>query len=153
MIAKDRLLAAVVLVMVAILMIESVNIPEKSSWQPYGSALFPRLLLCVIGLLAAIILIKTLLKPTATFQRRTSAMKALRRKGKIIALFVLFGLYALALPYVGFLISTISFMLASQILLMRVNTRKKGLIILGTSFTFAPLIYVIFRYGLNIWLP
>lgn len=153
MITKDRSLAVVILLMVAILLVESGNIPDKTSWQPYGSALFPRLLLFVIGLLATVVLIKSLLSPAAQSRPRVSLVDTLYKKRKIIALFILFGLYALALPHVGYLIATIGFMLTAQILLMGFDTRKKALIILGTSFTLVPMIYAIFQHGLNIWLP
>lgn len=65
----------------------------------------------------------------------------------------MFGIYTAALSYLGYLIATLLFMLSTQALLLGVNTRRAWLINLGTSFTIAPLVFVIFRYGLNIWLP
>jgi putative tricarboxylic transport membrane protein len=153
MLTKDRSLAVVVIVIVAMLLVQSANIPAKTSWQPYGSALFPRLLLCVMGILATIILIKSFLRSATHSGPRVSVIAILRQKWRTIALFVLFGLYALALPYVGYVAATVAFMLAVQALLMGIDSRKKALIILGMSFTFVPLVYVIFQYGLKIWLP
>lgn len=153
MLTKDRSLALVIIVMVAILLVQSGNIPAKTSWQPYGSALYPRILLCVMGVLAAIVLIKSFQRSATRSEPRASIKDVLRQKWKTIALFVLFGLYALALPYVGYVASTIAFMLAVQILLMGLDTRKKALLIAAISFTLAPLVYAIFQYGLKIWLP
>lgn len=150
---KDRFLAIVTLVLVAILLVESGDIASKTSWQPYGSALFPQILLVVTGLLAIAILLKSFFKPSKPSSPRRSVKEVLIEKNKVILLFVIFGVYAFALSYLGYLISTLLFMLATQALLLGIDSRKKWLINLGTSFTIVPLVFVVFRYGLNIWLP
>ncbi|MBK5205018.1 MAG: tripartite tricarboxylate transporter TctB family protein [Polaromonas sp.] len=151
---KDRFLAIVTLMAVAILLIESGNIASKARWQPYGSALFPQILLIIIGLLATAILVKSFLKSySVVSSQRQSFKKVIVEKQKIILLFLMFGIYTAALSYLGYLIATLLFMLSTQALLLGVNTRRVWLINLGTSFTIAPLVFVIFRYGLNIWLP
>lgn len=150
---KDRFLAVVTLAMVAILLVESGNIASKTSWQPYGSSLFPQILLSVTGLLAIAILLKSFLKPSKMSSPRQSIKDVLIEKQKIILLFLIFGLYVLALSYLGYLISTLLFMVTTQALLLGIDSRKKWLINLGTSFTIVPLVFVVFRYGLNIWLP
>lgn len=150
---KDRFLAIVTLAMVAILLVESGNIASKTSWQPYGSALFPQILLVVTGLLATAILLKSFFKPSKATSPRRSVKDVLIEKHKIILLFLIFGIYAFFLSYLGYLISTLLFMLATQALLLGIDSKKKWLINLGTSFTIVPLVFVVFRYGLNIWLP
>lgn len=153
MLTKDRSLAVFVLVFVAILLIESSNIPDKTAWQPYGSSLFPRILLSILAILSVALLLKSILKSDISPQFIAPLTETLRKKWKVIALFIIFGLYAISLPLLGYLVSTLAFMLASQILLLGINSRKKIIIIFSTSFTIAPLIYVIFQLGLNIWLP
>lgn len=150
---RDRFLAIVTLAMVAILLVESSNIESKTSWQPYGSALFPQILLVVTGLLATAILLKSFFKPSKMSSPRRTFKEVLIEKHKIILLFLIFGIYALALSYLGYLISTLLFMVTTQALLLGIDSRKKWLINLGTSFTIVPLVFVVFRYGLNIWLP
>lgn len=150
---KDRFLALVTLVTVAILLVESGNIASKTSWQPYGSALFPQILLVVTGLLATAILLKSFLKPAASSTQRRSFKEVAIEKQKIILLFLIFGIYTAALSYLGYLVATLLFMLSTQALLLGIDTKRKWLINLGTSFTIVPLVFVIFRYGLNIWLP
>ncbi|GGY07345.1 hypothetical protein GCM10007160_38470 [Litchfieldella qijiaojingensis] len=151
---KDRALALAMLLLIAIMLVESGNIPEKTSWQPYGSALFPRILLSVIGVLAAVILIKSLLtqpSPTGAFW---PAIKAyLSNNRKILLLFALFGLYAALLPLVGYIAATLGFLLLSLALLLGIDSRRKWTIILAVSGTLVPLVYVVFRFGLNVWLP
>ena len=150
---KDRFLAIVTLAMVAILLVESGGIASKTSWQPYGSALFPQILLVVTGLLALAILLKSFFKPPQDSSSRRSVKDVLLEKQKVILLFLIFGIYAAALSYLGYLISTLLFMVITQALLLGVDSRRKWLINLGTSFTIVPLVFVVFRYGLNIWLP
>ncbi|WP_417330574.1 tripartite tricarboxylate transporter TctB family protein [Halomonas cupida] len=153
-ITKDRALALAMLIMVAILYVESGNIRPPTSWQTYGSAMFPQILLGVIAILSVLILLRSLFnsKSSQAHERRT-AMQWLKKNGVVLSLFALFGLYALVLPVLGYLVSTMAFMVASLALLLGVDTRRKWIINLGVSVTLASLIYVTFHFGLNIWLP
>ncbi|GHC24012.1 tripartite tricarboxylate transporter TctB family protein [Aidingimonas halophila] len=154
---KDRYLAIATLVIVGILLIESGDIPGKSSWQPYGSAMYPRFLLALIALLSLVLLVRSFLTAKPATPQSTATFHSLagwfRHYRIIIALFGLFGLYALLLPMLGYLISTTLFMVSSQGLLLGCDTRRKWLINLGITFTLVPLVYAIFQYGLNVWLP
>lgn len=151
---KDRALALALLLIVAVMWIESGDIRPPTSWQPYGSALFPRILLVVIGLLSLMILVRSLL---VKVPERAGAKQLItewfQSRRTILALFLLFGLYAASLPLVGYIAATIGFLVASLALLMGVNTRRKWMINLTLSFALTIIIYVIFRHGLNIWLP
>ncbi|MFO7646718.1 MULTISPECIES: tripartite tricarboxylate transporter TctB family protein [Halomonas] len=151
---KDRALALAMLVLTAVMLAETRHIRPPTSWQPYGSALFPRILLVIIGLLALLILVRSLMAgvPPRTAPRRTfTAWLAHHRI--VLCLFALFGAYALLLPWVGYLAATIGFLVASLALLLGIDTRRKWAINLAVSLTLAPLVYVIFRFGLNVWLP
>ncbi|MCG7577055.1 MULTISPECIES: tripartite tricarboxylate transporter TctB family protein [unclassified Halomonas] len=151
---KDRALALALLVMVAVMWVESSSIRPPTSWQPYGSALFPRMLLVTIGLLSLLLLIRSLftrVAPVASWRMEISGWFA--RRKYVVALFILFGLYAALLPLLGYIVATIGFLVASFALLLGVDTKRKWLINLGISCTFVPLVFVIFRYGLNVWLP
>lgn len=151
---KDRALALAMLVMAGIMLAESGNIPPPTSWQPYGSALFPRILLVIIAVLALMILVRSLLAgaPARAAPHRTFA-EWLTHNRTVLCLFALFGGYAALLPLVGYIAATLGFMAASLALLLGVDTRKKWTINLAISTTLAPLVYVIFRFGLNVWLP
>ncbi|MGJ7458356.1 tripartite tricarboxylate transporter TctB family protein [Halomonas sp. RA08-2] len=151
---KDRALALALLVMAGILLAETRHIRPPTSWQPYGSALFPRILLVVIGLLALLILIRSLMQGVPdreTPRRRFREWLAHHRI--VLSLFALFGAYALFLPYLGYVITTLAFMVSALALLLGVDRWRKWAINLGVSFTLVPLVYVIFRYGLRVWLP
>lgn len=151
---KDRALALALLLIVAVMWVESGDIRPPTSWQPYGSALFPRILLVVIGLLSLLILVRSLL---VKVPERAGAKQLIHEwfqsRRTILALFLLFGLYAALLPVVGYIAATIGFLVASLALLMGINTRRKWMINLTLSCTLAMVIFVVFRYGLNVWLP
>lgn len=151
---KDRALALAMMLMAGILLVESGNIPPPTSWQPYGSALFPRILLVVIGLLSLMILIRSLLigrqrsnTPRLTFPQWIAHNRT------VLGLFLLFGLYAALLPLLGYIAATLGFLITAFAWLLGIDTRRKWIINLAVSGILVPLVYVIFRYGLNVWLP
>lgn len=151
---KDRALALALLLIVAVMWIESGDIRPPTSWQPYGSALFPRILLVVIGLLSLMILVRSLLvKVPERAGAKQLIVEWFQSRRIILALFLLFGLYTAFLPVVGYIAATIGFLVASLALLMGINTRRKWIINLTLSCTLAIMIFVIFRHGLNVWLP
>lgn len=151
---KDRALALALLLIVAVMWVESGDIRPPTSWQPYGSALFPRILLVVIGSLSLLILVRSLLaKVPERAGTKQLVVEWFHRRRTILALFLLFGLYAAFLPIMGYIAATIGFLVASLALLMGVNTRRKWIINLTLSCTLAIVVFVVFRYGLNVWLP
>ncbi|MGY2461310.1 tripartite tricarboxylate transporter TctB family protein [Vreelandella sulfidaeris] len=151
---KDRALALALLLIVAVMWVESGSIAPPTSWQPYGSALFPRILLVVIGIFSLLILVRSLL---VKVPERPGAKQLIgewfQSRRTILALFLLFGLYAALLPVVGYIAATIGFLVTSLALLMGVDSRRKWLINLTLSCSLAIIIFVVFRYGLNVWLP
>lgn len=151
---KDRALALAVLLVSGIMLAETRHIRPPTSWQPYGSALFPRLLLTVIVLLALLILVRSLLQgtPTRAMPRRTLAAWLAHHRS-VLSLFALFGAYALLLPILGYMIATLAFMISALALLLGTKGWRPWALNLGVSLTLVPLVYVIFRYGLRVWLP
>lgn len=154
MLTKDRALALAMMLMAGILLVESGNIPPPTSWQPYGSALFPRILLVVIGALSLLILIRSLLvgaqRPDTP---RRSLPQWLAHNRTVLGLFLLFGLYAALLPLLGYIVATLGFLVTAFAWLLGIDTRRKWIVNLAVSGILVPLVYVIFRYGLNVWLP
>lgn len=151
---KDRALALALLLIVAVMWVESGSIAPPTSWQPYGSALFPRILLVVIGIFSLLILVRSLL---VKVPERAGAKQLIgewfQSRRTILALFLLFGLYAALLPVVGYIAATIGFLVTSFALLMGINSPRKWLINLTLSCSLAIIVFVVFRYGLNVWLP
>lgn len=151
---KDRALALALLLIVAVMWVESGDIRPPTSWQPYGSALFPRILLVVVGLLSLMILVRSfLVKVPERAGAKQLITEWFQSRRTILGLFFLFGLYAALLPVVGYIAATASFLVTSLALLMGINTQRKWIINLTLSFVLTLVIFVVFRYGLNVWLP
>lgn len=151
---KDRALALALLLIVAVMWVESSSIRPPTSWQPYGSALFPRILLVTIALLSLALLVRTFFSPATPPPSWSAAVSHwFNRRKSVLALFGIFGLYAALLPVLGYIVATMGFMVASLALLLGMDSRRKWLINLGISGTLVPLVYIIFRYGLKVWLP
>ncbi|MGB5854476.1 MAG: tripartite tricarboxylate transporter TctB family protein [Oceanisphaera sp.] len=148
---KDRYLAIAVLLMVIMLFIESGNIPDKMSWQSYGSALYPQILLGIIGITATIILFKSFIS-TVTIEQDDSK-KIFVFDWRVIGIFAIFGSYAAFLPILGYLASTMAFMVAVQAILFETSTLRKWAVNIFTSGSITLLVYIIFKFGLNVWLP
>lgn len=151
---KDRALALALLLIVAVMWVESGNIRPPTAWQPYGSALFPRILLVVTGLLSLLVLVRSLISgPGERHAPRRSFAEWLAHNRTVLCLFILFGLYAALLPLLGYIAATLAFLVTSLALLLGVDSRRKWMINLVVSCTLVPLVFVIFRFGLNVWLP
>lgn len=156
---KDRALALFMLAITGILLAETRNITPPTSWQPYGSALFPQILLGIIAVLSLLLLVRTFLVSSTSVLKgeperpRRSPAAWLKHNSIVLSLFGLFGLYALLLPLLGYLLATLAFLVTSLALLLGIDTRRKWIINLAVSCTIAPLVYVIFRFVLNVWLP
>lgn len=151
---KDRALALATLVLVAVMLVESRSIPPATSWQPYGSAFYPRLLLWVIGGLALLLLGRSFLPGAERQPPLIPEMVAFAKANhRIVTLFVLFGLYAALLPVVGYIAATAGFLLASLAALSQLETRRKVLGSIAICAVTPLLIFAVFRYGLGIRLP
>ncbi len=153
MLTRDRALALAVLLGTLVLAIDSRDIPAPSSWQPFGSALMPQILLGVLGVLGTALLVKSFLPGAANGPPVLPELRDfVQRNPHILALFALFGIYVFALPRAGYLVATSGFLLAALALLF-VRTARRALVAVALAIAVSALIYVIFHYGLRIRLP
>lgn len=153
MLTRDRALALAVLLGTIVLAIDSRSIPAPSSWQTYGSALMPQILLGVLGVLGTALLIKSFLpgavNGSPVFPELLGFVK---RNSHILMLFILFGIYVFVLPLAGYLWATGGFLL-SALSLLYVRTVRRALVAIVLAIVVSALIYAIFHYGLRIRLP
>jgi putative tricarboxylic transport membrane protein len=153
MLTRDRALALAVLLGTLVLAIDSRGIPAPSSWQTYGSALMPQILLAVLGVLGAALLIKSFLPGAVNGPPVVPELLGFVQRNKhILVLFILFGIYVFVLPLVGYLWATGGFLLAALALLY-VRTVRRALAAIALAIVVSALIYAIFHYGLRIRLP
>lgn len=151
---KDRAFALAVILLVAIMFVESADIPPASRWQPYGSAFFPRLLLGVVGILSVLLLIRSFL-PAAAAQRPLlpDMYGFIRANPRVIALFGVFVLYVALMPVVGYLAATMGFLALSFVLLSGFASRGTAITSVALVILIPIAVFVVFENVLSIRLP
>jgi putative tricarboxylic transport membrane protein len=151
---KDRALCLALILLVGVMFAETFNFPEKSDWQMYSPAFYPRIILTIIGILTMVLSIRSfkLAKQSTESNGNDAKQSFWKEYGNIILLFVVFGIYAVLLPQIGFIMASILYLFASQAILMGIG--KKPLILNSTVSLVATLaVYFIFTNILGVWLP
>lgn len=151
---KDRALALITLVIVTIMFVESINIPPRTSWQPYGSAFYPQLLLAVVAVFALLLLGRSFM-PGTERQRPLlpDIVSFAKTNHRVIGLFVMFGIYAAVLPVMGYVAATGGFLIVSLALLSGMSSRRKTIATIVVSVITPLTIHIMFHYALGIRLP
>ena len=150
--SRTLLLSIAILAASTVLWIESGNIPGPNSWQTYGSALYPRILIATLAALTFLLLIRELLSSGKTNAFREIS-KWVVTETRILAAMVLFGLYIAAMPRLGFIISTMAYLFATLLLLWHPVDLRRLIVsaVLAVAVTLS--VYVIFETALAIRLP
>lgn len=150
--SRTLLLSIAILAASAVLWIESGNIPGPNSWQTYGSALYPRILIATLAGLTLILLIRELLSSGKTNAFREISTWVMTET-RILAAMVLFGLYVAEMSRLGFIMSTMVYLFATLLLLWHPVDMRRLMVsaILAVAVTLS--VYVIFETALAIRLP
>lgn len=139
-----RLLSYAVLLVAAVLLYFEASGLPTSRWEVLGAGAFPQLVLGALALLSAIAIFDSLKKLRAAGQLGfgEAVLWWLRARRLVVFLFVVFVVYLWAIPWLGFSLATLSFLLVAQALLA-----PRTLFALGMGLVIA----VLFSYGMN-WL-
>jgi hypothetical protein len=114
---------------------------------PIGPGFYPRIVLGIAALLAAALVI-------ADWRRRGKPRAAERLNyGLVVAMFAAFGLYAGALPYLGFRIATFAYVAATNALLDPPRSRRSWLRVAVVALIATAAVYVAFERYLTVLLP
>jgi putative tricarboxylic transport membrane protein len=160
---KDRFFSVIVLVISLLLFIETYRLPEKQDWMQYSGASYPRVILFFLIFFSIILLIRSiflkkesLLKSNVSSQSNSDApAKKDKTSGSrnVILIFIITGSYIGIMPLIGFIPSTILYMLVTQGLLMGIKEKRLIIknILVSVFATFS--IYYIFNNLLQILLP
>jgi hypothetical protein len=114
---------------------------------PIGPGFYPRIVLGVTALLALALVAADVL--SAKKPRRAEAANY----PAVIAMFAVFGLYAGALPYLGFRISTLLYIAVVNGMLDPPRGAKGWLRVAAIALIATTLIYVVFERYLTVLLP
>lgn len=115
---------------------------------PIGPGFYPRIVLGLSALLAAALVAFDL------FRRKTRpAEQAAPNYFLVLAVFLIFGLYVGALPFLGFRISTFAFVAALQATLEPPRTLRAWIWVGLTALLTTAVTYVLFERYLQVLLP
>lgn len=139
-----RLLSYVALLVAAILLYSEASGLPTSRWEVLGAGAFPKLVLGALAVLSLLAIAGSARKIHAAGWPGFgwAAIWWLRARRLVIFLFVLFAIYLWAIPWLGFSLATLLFLVVAQALLAPRTWLAAGI---GLA------IAVLFSYGMN-WL-
>ncbi|HET9903548.1 MAG TPA: tripartite tricarboxylate transporter TctB family protein [Xanthobacteraceae bacterium] len=128
---------------------------------PIGPAFYPRVVLSIMAILSAMLVVGDLRARRAPGARQATAAAAPSADAPqarpndplVVATFVVFGLYVLLLPKLGFLIATTLFVGALQILLERPRSWARWARVILVALGTALACHLIFESYLLVLLP
>jgi hypothetical protein len=118
---------------------------------PIGPGFYPRL---VLGLTAALAL-GLFISDVMTRRRRPHVAPASARQNYrlVVLLFLAFGVYVAALPFLGFRVATFLFVGGAQAVLDLPRDRRRWIVVLVVALITTALTYFVFERYLSVLLP
>jgi len=125
---------------------------ERSPMVPVSPAFYPRIVLAATAVLAVVMVVADLLARRA---RVTAPAKAEGGAGYglVAAAFGVFSAYVLALPWVGFRIATLVFLVAMQALLEPPRSARRWAAVGALALAATVASYYVFEHYLHVLLP
>jgi putative tricarboxylic transport membrane protein len=114
---------------------------------PIGPGFYPRIVLGITAVLAVAMIVFSFL------EKDREERKGSENYFLVFAVFLVFGVYVAALPFLGFRISTLLFMAALQATLEPPKGAKGWLVIAATAFITTLVAYILFERYLTVLLP
>jgi len=124
---------------------------ERHPLVPVGPGFYPRIVLSITALMALALVVSDVVR-----HRRAPGAAAARspaRYGLVAAAFVVFAVYVVALPFVGFRVGTFLFVAALQALLDPPRGPRRWVILLAVAAITSAATYFIFEPYLHVLLP
>jgi hypothetical protein len=113
---------------------------------PVGPGFYPRIVLGITAVLAAWVLLQS-------FWKAARAGKGDENYALVAGVFAIFFLYVGALPFLGFRLSTLFFMLGLQPVLGSPRGAKGWLVVGATALITTVVSYILFEHYLQVLLP
>lgn len=149
---RDIINAILILVFCGAAYYETLSISSPVQ-RKTGASFFPQIIIIVIAVFGLCLLINSLIriKKESNTQLNLSIPKLWRENYKVLLTFIFFGLYVLLMKVIGYLISSVLFMLAIYLLLTTKKRKIWAAVVSYIVITFA--IYFVFRVFLYVFLP
>jgi len=124
---------------------------ERHPMVPVGPGFYPRI---VLGITAALALCLVLVDFIAHRSGRAPAAEAKARGyGQVVVAFAIFGAYVVALPYLGFRLATLAFLLVMQFALERPANARRWAVLVIVAVVATVACYYVFEAYLKVLLP
>ena len=121
----------------------------RSARVPIGPGFYPRLVLGLTALASVALVATSLLRGA-----RAGTAPAVRPNyALVVTAFVLFGIYIVALPLIGFRLATFVFVVLMQAAIDPPRSRRSFIVIGIIAFATALVTYVVFEHYLQVLLP
>ncbi|BBK39998.1 hypothetical protein STVA_00180 [Allostella vacuolata] len=121
----------------------------KSPFVPIGPDFYPRIVLAVTAILSL-----ALIAGDRLARRRRQPAAPVARNYRLVALtFLVFGVYVLALPALGFRLATLLFLAGLQVLLEPPRSRGRWLTVAAVAIVASFGIFAVFEHYLSVLLP
>lgn len=116
-------------------------------------ALFPQIVITTLAFLAVLYLINSLVKVSkgADEKLQLSIMTWIKENKNVVLIFVTFAAYVVALPWIGYLVSSMLFLLASHMVLAMKRTKLWIVALSIIAVTF--ILMFVFENALSVFLP
>jgi hypothetical protein len=120
---------------------------KDSPLVPIGPGFYPRIVLGLTALLAAALVVLDLLK------KKTPAARGRAAYGAVLLHFAVFGMYAAALPWIGFRFATFAYVAATNALLDVPRSARGWLRVVLLALGTVLATYYVFEHYLLVLLP
>jgi hypothetical protein len=123
---------------------------------PVGPGFYPRIVLVFMAVLSVIMIVQDVMDRRAA--ARAGAPQLAQRAGRdgyrlVSLVFAVFGLYAAALPALGYRIATVLFVAAMQAVLERPRAARGWLVLIAIAVATSAATYLVFDTYLTVLLP
>ena len=125
---------------------------ERHPLVPVGPEFYPRLVLCVTGFLALLLVLSDVIAHRRVAAPAVSMVRANYRL--VVIAFAIFAIYVIALPYLGFRVATFAFLLAMPLALEPARgARRRWIVVCIVALVATVVIYLAFDSYLQVLLP
>jgi len=147
---RDGIAGLVCLVTSLALFAATIGLPEASLLVPVGPGFYPRIILGITAVLSAALVITDF---TGRATRPETAAAAPKNYRLVLVSFAIVGVYVALLPYLGFRIATLVFVLVMQVALEPPRSRNSWLRVLIVAVVTTLITYFVFERYLSVLLP
>lgn len=128
----------------------TIGLPEASLLVPVGPAFYPRIVLGITAALSAMLVVSDFI---GRAHRPLKAAGAPANYRLVLLTFVIIGIYVALLPYIGFRLATLAFVLVLQVTLEPPHNKKIWLRVVIVALVTTLVTYLVFERYLSVLLP